>query len=488
MQSILKSVFVSDLFEKDNYYFIEFKKGSNCLFGDNGTGKTTLIELIVSSLQCNLHNLIKINFSTISIVIENDRNDEVEINISKENDETRNIEIQSENTFKYKSSNDQYETFSKYIENHTIPPSDTEIIYNIGNENHKFIIQENESREYFSKKLYKSREYITLLNKLRQIVSLTHVPLLRIYQDEENIINQYDIWKKSVSFGTIFDTENIIDPSLLVLREIESKFRRIAKEYINSDTAMLETFKSKIIEKFLVDDDDLKLIPKMMRERGDNEAYAISDIMSQLGSAGLNVPERKLVETLTLLKDLETETTDAMNNAEKVRHSKANQVKKLEAERLVSESFIKLLVGRTLFERFESVIKDVEALQSNRNNIWENFRLYEENVNKFLNNKYFMIGRDGSFEVRSGSRKINIENLSSGEKHIIAILGRATLTKDSGSIFIADEPELSLHLTWQRMILPSILSLSPKSQIIVATHSPAIIPRDANKIDLGECR
>lgn len=106
-------------------------------------------------------------------------------------------------------------------------------------------------------------------------------------------------------------------------------------------------------------------------------------------------------------------------------------------------------------------------------------------MNKFLNNKYFCINKNGSFEVRSGSRIIDLKNLSSGEKHIIALLGRAALSRSNGAVFIADEPELSLHLTWQRMMLPSILELSPKSQIIVATHSPSIISRKSNKIDLG---
>jgi predicted ATP-dependent endonuclease of OLD family len=41
-------------------------------------------------------------------------------------------------------------------------------------------------------------------------------------------------------------------------------------------------------------------------------------------------------------------------------------------------------------------------------------------------------------------------------------------------LFIADEPELSLHIDWQRKILNALLDLNPKAQIIVATHSPEI--------------
>jgi predicted ATP-binding protein involved in virulence len=42
-------------------------------------------------------------------------------------------------------------------------------------------------------------------------------------------------------------------------------------------------------------------------------------------------------------------------------------------------------------------------------------------------------------------------------------------------IFIIDEPELSLHLAWQEIFVDSISKASPKTQFILATHSPTII-------------
>jgi len=42
-------------------------------------------------------------------------------------------------------------------------------------------------------------------------------------------------------------------------------------------------------------------------------------------------------------------------------------------------------------------------------------------------------------------------------------------------LFFADEPELSLHVGWQEKLLPSLRTLNPNSQIIVATHSPDIV-------------
>jgi predicted ATP-binding protein involved in virulence len=57
----------------------------------------------------------------------------------------------------------------------------------------------------------------------------------------------------------------------------------------------------------------------------------------------------------------------------------------------------------------------------------------------------------------------------------------------SGSgIFIVDEPELSLHIDWQEKFVDAIRKANPNVQLILATHSPAIIlDRDEACIDLA---
>lgn len=72
------------------------------------------------------------------------------------------------------------------------------------------------------------------------------------------------------------------------------------------------------------------------------------------------------------------------------------------------------------------------------------------------------------------NRPINSISLSSGEKQLIILLTEALLQKSMPNIFIADEPELSLHIGWQRIIIEKILEMNPMAQIIVATHSPEI--------------
>ncbi len=65
--------------------------------------------------------------------------------------------------------------------------------------------------------------------------------------------------------------------------------------------------------------------------------------------------------------------------------------------------------------------------------------------------------------------------LSSGEKQILAIL-LTVLVEDNGNyVLFMDEPEVSLHVEWQQQLIELILKLNPNVQIILTTHSPAVI-------------
>ena len=60
------------------------------------------------------------------------------------------------------------------------------------------------------------------------------------------------------------------------------------------------------------------------------------------------------------------------------------------------------------------------------------------------------------------------------EKQLLILFIEALLQRQRPFIFLADEPELSLHISWQRGILSAIRSINPNAQIVVATHSPEI--------------
>ena len=65
--------------------------------------------------------------------------------------------------------------------------------------------------------------------------------------------------------------------------------------------------------------------------------------------------------------------------------------------------------------------------------------------------------------------------LSSGEKQMLAILLTVLVEDNQPYVLFMDEPEVSLHIEWQKRLIDLCLELNPCVQIILTTHSPAVI-------------
>ena len=140
-----------------------------------------------------------------------------------------------------------------------------------------------------------------------------------------------------------------------------------------------------------------------------------------------------------------------------------------------------------LIRRTQAMVRYAGELEEDREEIFAPLRLYEEMVNSFLNEKSVEVEENGKLKIESpASSSLNPHILSSGEKQILILLTQALLGVDKPVVYIADEPELSLHVTWQEKLLESLVALSGQIQVIVATHSPDIVGKFMDKIiDLG---
>ena len=65
--------------------------------------------------------------------------------------------------------------------------------------------------------------------------------------------------------------------------------------------------------------------------------------------------------------------------------------------------------------------------------------------------------------------------LSSGEKQMLAILLTVLVEDNQPFVLFMDEPEVSLHIEWQKRLIDLCLELNPNVQIILTTHSPAVV-------------
>ena len=65
--------------------------------------------------------------------------------------------------------------------------------------------------------------------------------------------------------------------------------------------------------------------------------------------------------------------------------------------------------------------------------------------------------------------------LSAGEKQMLVILLTVLVQDNRSGVMFMDEPEVSLHVEWQQRLIGLIRQLNPNVQIILTTHSPAMI-------------
>ena len=70
---------------------------------------------------------------------------------------------------------------------------------------------------------------------------------------------------------------------------------------------------------------------------------------------------------------------------------------------------------------------------------------------------------------------IDLKVLSSGEKQMLTILLAVYLENEEPYVLFMDEPEVSLHVEWQKQLISIIRKMNPNVQIILSTHSPAMI-------------
>lgn len=112
-------------------------------------------------------------------------------------------------------------------------------------------------------------------------------------------------------------------------------------------------------------------------------------------------------------------------------------------------------------------IKPLEALRKTRRiidlslaakeetqEIYSPIDLFLEIIKDFISDKEFLFV-SGRLVIRNEFGEIDHAKLSSGEKQLIILMVEALLQKKEQHIFLADEPELSLHIAWQRKIIPA---------------------------------
>lgn len=328
---------------------------------------------------------------------------------------------------------------------------ETEILYKIGSET--FILQ-------------------TYPLRARRIGHLEVPPVFRLRQKLKELIN--------ISWLSI--NRDNIDTQYLDTREVIDKSKNMVDFKIDELVKQLGMYQLQLeSEANAISSDFKKEVMSMMLYHEKIDGYKneyvlnlknldISDLKKQLYKAfnamGIARDQKDMIDThISKIKDV------------------IDKVTKRSVEMSLEDVLVLTLIKRTfaIIEISQKHEEQTKQLYAPINNFWKCLA-------RFMPNKHFEYNKEKGelvVSLKEGNRadvSISLKTLSSGEKQLFILLTEALLQKESNYLFIADEPELSLHIKWQKQILPEMLSINPNAQIIVATHSPEVASNYPNKI------
>ena len=116
-------------------------------------------------------------------------------------------------------------------------------------------------------------------------------------------------------------------------------------------------------------------------------------------------------------------------------------------------------------------------------------RLFKDLIEERFVRKQIHVDPQVGFRVTIHGNNVPIDKLSSGEQHQLVLYFELLFQLKSNALILIDEPELSLHVAWQRKFIPDLIRIIElnKFDVVLATHSPQLISHwEDLVVELGE--
>lgn len=455
----LKRIKIYKLFGKKDIN-LKFENIVKILVSENGAGKTTILNIISYILNGDFKNLKKIEFEKLDIEIENEiisitKNELTDFEKNIDEDSLINYlleEILIKDKRLFRLLNDQLKTYEKinleilYDEVRKIQRITGSIInWSFRIKQIMFERKENKLIKTFQEQLWAfGKEY----NKNPALFD-DKVPLLKNeVQSKLEKIKKIDI--KTLYFTTYRRIEKElpqvykIDGLNFGMGDISKKINEIIEEITRDTCEQFNKLNSQMLIKILTND------------------FSIKDgILSQ--------------DVETIYKNIQIVVQRLTNNENYLSENYKTILKNLE------KIFKKNATDTNKF--FLAYLDEMLQIYKNQESKEKKIRDFIEVCNKYLRNKKFNYLADRAIvEIKDNDNKtIDMAFLSSGEKQIVSIFAKIYLEDMDNLFIIIDEPELSIALDWQRMLLPDIINSEKCKLLLATTHSPFIFENEFDK-------
>jgi len=434
----LKSFAASEVFGYLNFR-IEFHPDLSFLIGVNGSGKTTVLRLIQALLTPSFPDLQSIPYRMVTVAYD---------------DAGTSIEIVSTKL------GEQLELSVSSIPEPLVVPA-------IGQEEMSILAREEGSAEFFREYQLKYSDHPVF-----KFISKTNAPVFlglerthkgtqeseRFYDRERMLANSARhglrgrrILKGSLAAG-LMETQALVQEAYRRFRRIEDQHSERLRESI-----VLSAFKYSDLS--FPAEGPSSLLPTWVEQKEILQRKA--EIELALGKIGLSGEKiRKVLEEF--FRRLE----ELFGSMARVQQSEGIP--------------IEWVLNKAQIDRVSDLIEIIDAHKSKVDKLFLPINTFLQSVNSFYEDsgKSLAIDTVGQLTVlRPDQKMVAIEALSSGERQLLIIFAHLLFNEygTRSNVFIIDEPELSLHLKWQEKFVTKALEVGPKTQLILATHSPEIV-------------
>lgn len=410
---------------------LDFQDGVNIIHGSNGTGKTTVLHILANAVNEDFRRFGYLKFQKLTITLDDDTKILIEQQNSPQTVTT--VFVNNQKIYSY--------SFAELLE--------------------------EEKQEENSEILFSARYYPSSSKKKQDIdLKATYFPAFRTMIEawatlDENEIRHFarrspNLRKVLRSSARSTELARILFGKFVPRLEYPSPIE--IEEHINSELTEAQ----------------LK-IASLDRNLLSQAFLQFSQAISQSFETDDNTkePDEVITEIIELSEKLQNspfqvnrdQSDDVYNKLiEQLRAFESDPKSKTIASRVLS------VYKSSLQQRLDAQIKAYSSIER-----------YLESVNGFLERKQLKIGSTnspqgrGKLGVKIGDEEDihSLQILSSGERQVVGLIYAAS-HMTGGRVVLIDEPEISLHIDWQRKLLPEMVKQLDEKQLIICTHSAVI--------------
>lgn len=424
---------------------IHFDKNISFLIGMNGCGKTSVIRLMNGLMEPSLSELLSIEYESVEVKLESEKDVIVISSFKGNNNPSFSVKVGDTNT--------------------SLEFSDEDELVDINSDGFKKIeLQFKKSHAY---EIVKSRVKSVFLGINRN-------PNKSTFED----------WfeRRSILLRRFDRRElNSVDEMLQYLQTLCFEINR---DITIKQSNQINQYRNDIIKQSL-EVVSIKDIGKHLNF--ENEKTVLADQKQKFAEAleGLGIKDIK-----DFVEDYYKKLDELLGYVSNVLQNK-NQISSVEDHSVLSTSLTDWFFNCAQLQRVDKIIEIGKKYQDNNQKLREPFTRLEKSIELFFSEggKVLKVHRNGEIKVlvkQSNSMRTHISdiyNLSSGEKQLVLMFGMLSLinSKSQPDIFVIDEPELSLHISWQEKFADALQIASPNTQFIFATHAPSIIAKSERR-------